>query len=313
MHRIALFYGKELAKYGFDAPHPLGRDRLDAFWKFFHEADLDKFVRIEEPVMADEEVILAFHDKVYVEYVKKASILGYGFLDYGDTPAYRGVYEAAAYVVGSTLKGLELIMKGEVDHVFNPIGGLHHARRDRAGGFCVFNDIGILIECARSIYSIERISYIDIDAHHGDGVYYEYAKDKRIAIADIHEDGRYLYPGTGFAYEDGEEEAKGTKLNIPLMPYSGDKEFVDAFKRVEEFIDNANPQLVIFQCGADGLKSDPLTHLTYSEEAHRYASSILHKIAHKHANGRMIALGGGGYNRLNIAKGWSEVIKGMLE
>ncbi len=311
MHRVMVFYGKDL-RYGFES-HPFSRDRLDAFWQYFTSNGLDKFVEIGEPLMASDESILLFHDKEYLEYVKKASNFGYGYLDYGDTPAYKGVYEAGAYVVGTTLKGLDVIMKGEVDHVFNPIGGLHHARRDRAGGFCVFNDICILIESAKKFYGIKKIAYVDIDAHHGDGVFYEYVRDPDLIIADIHEDGKYLYPGTGYEYEEGEGDAKGTKLNIPLKPHATDEEFIEAFDKVGAFIDRAEPELIIFQCGADGLKNDPLTHLAYSEEAHRYATKRLHEIAHKHADGRLIALGGGGYNKDNISRAWSEVVKAMLE
>jgi acetoin utilization protein AcuC len=311
MNKVAIFYGKALVNYGFDPPHPLGRDRLDAFWNYFTKNGLDKYVSIEEPIIASDELILKFHDKDYLSYVKKASHLGYGYLDYGDTPAYKGVYEAAAYVVGSTLKALDLAVKGY--RVFNPIGGLHHARRDRAGGFCVFNDIGVLIECARSNYNINRIVYIDIDAHHGDGVFYEYINDPNLIIVDVHEDPNYLYPGTGFEYESGEGIAKGTKLNICLMPNSNDKEFLNVFPKVINFIDNARPELIILQCGADCLKGDPITHLAYSDYIHYHVTKELCNIANKHTKGTLIALGGGGYNRENIAKAWTAVVKAMLE
>ncbi|RMF32498.1 MAG: acetoin utilization protein AcuC [Candidatus Nitrosothermus koennekii] len=309
MHKVAVFYGKQLANYGFDPPHPFGRDRLDAFWRYFVSKGYDKLVKIEEPIMASDELILQFHDKEYLEFVKKASSLGYGYLDYGDTPAYKGVYEASAYVVGTSLKALDLAVNGY--HTFNPIGGLHHARRDRAGGFCVFNDIGVLIESARNAYNIKRIAYVDIDAHHGDGVFYEYVGDKDVIIADIHEDPNYLYPGTGFEYEEGEGEAKGTKMNICMKPNADEEEFIKAFDKAKEFIDNSKPELIIFQCGADCLKGDPITHLAYTEKAHYYASKELHKLAHKH-NAKIIALGGGGYNRNNIARAWLEVVKGLL-
>ncbi len=313
MHRVAVFYSKELANYGFDPPHPLGKDRLDRFWKYFTSIGLDKKVIVESSIMADEDIVLLFHDKDYVEYVKKASAVGYGYLDYGDTPAYKGVYEAALHTVGATLRGFDMIMNNKVDHAFNPIGGLHHARRCSAGGFCVFNDICILIEVARRHYDIKRIAYIDIDAHHGDGVYYSYASDPDIIIADIHEDPRYLYPGTGYEHEKGEGNAEGTKMNICLKPNADDEQFIKAFERVEAFIDDAKPEFIILQCGADSLKDDPITHLAYSENAHYHASKALHKLAHKHSNGRFIALGGGGYNRDNLARAWSNVVKAMLE
>lgn len=315
VHSVAVIYGEALSRYGFGGSHPLGTDRLQAFWSKFQSEGLDKSknVKIEDPVLAEEKVLLDFHSKTYVDFVKQASVVGTGFLDYGDTPAFPGVFEASSYVVGSTLLALDLVMKGKVDHAFNPIGGLHHAKRDVAGGFCVFNDIGVAIIAARKNYNVKRIAYVDIDAHHGDGVFYEFEKDPLLFIADIHEDGKYLYPGTGFEHETGEGDAKGTKLNLPLKPLATDDDFINVFNKVEEFIDNSKPELIILQCGADGLKGDPITHLQYSANAHKHATNVLHKLAHKHCSGRMIALGGGGYNRGNIGDAWVEVVKELTK
>jgi acetoin utilization protein AcuC len=244
-----------------------------------------------------------------------ASKQGGVLLDRGDTPAFKGAFEVSLYVVGSTLAALDVVMAGRDDrerrvcHAFNPIGGLHHARRDSAGGFCIFNDIGVAILAARQKYNIKRIAYIDIDAHHGDGVFYEFEDDPFLFFADIHEDGRYLYPGTGSASEVGKGAAEGVKLNIPLQPGAGNVEFLEAFTKIEQFVDNVKPELVILQCGADGLAGDPITHLQYTSKAHRFAADSLHRLAHKHCNGRIIALGGGGYNRANIGTAWTEVVK----
>ncbi len=314
MHSTAVFYGEALGRYGFPNSHPLGPDRLQAFWSRFQAEGLDRSgkVRIEEPVSAEEVVIREFHSQEYVEFVKKASVIGTGYLDHGDTPAFKGVFEAASFVVGSTLRGLDLVMRREAEHAFNPIGGLHHARRDAAGGFCVFNDIGVAILAARKSYGLKKIAYVDIDAHHGDGVFYEFVRDPLVFVADIHEDGKFLYPGTGSEQETGEDEAKGTKLNIPMKPYATDDDFDDAFKRVEGFIDRAEPELIILQCGADSLGGDPLTHLHYSQAAHGHAASVLHRLAHRHCDGRIIALGGGGYNRQNIGLAWTEVVRAFI-
>jgi acetoin utilization protein AcuC len=304
-------YGDALAKYGFGGSHPLGSDRIYAFWSRFKNEGLDiwKNIVIEEPVMAEEQALLAFHSKTYVDLVKEASVIGEGFLDYGDTPAFKGVFEAASYVVGSTLKALDMVMSKKVDHAFNPIGGLHHARREFAGGFCVFNDIGVAIAIARNNYNVKRIAYVDIDAHHGDGVFYEFNDDPDVFIVDVHEDGKYLYPGTGFEHETGEGRAKGTKLNLPMQPFANDNDFMNALSRAEKFIDDAKPELIILQCGGDSMKGDPITHLNFSENAHIHTTKVLHRLAHKHCDGRMIALGGGGYNRNNIAIAWSKVVK----
>jgi len=314
VHSVAVMYGEALAMYGFGGSHPFGADRLQAFWSRFQSEGLhkSKSVIIEDPVLAEEKVLLDFHSKTYVDFVKQASIIGEGVLDHGDTPAFKGMFEATSYVVGSTLRALDLVLKGKVDHAFNPIGGLHHAKRDFAGGFCVFNDIGVAITAARKNYGVKKIAYVDIDAHHGDGVFYEFVKDPLLFIADIHEDGKYLYPGTGSEHETGEGDAKGTKINLPLRPYATDDDFISAFTKVDEFVDNAKPELIILQCGADGLKGDPITHLQYSANAHKHATKALHKLAHKHCNGRIIALGGGGYNRDNIAAAWVEVVKALI-
>ena len=314
MCQTAVFYGEALAKYGFGASHPLGTDRLDAFWNKLQSESIGNIV-VEEPVMAGAEAALSFHDTDYVELVKVASKQGGVLLDGGDTPAFKGAFEASLYVVGSTLAALDMVVAGgdsrerRVDHAFNPIGGLHHARRDSAGGFCIFNDIGVAILAAREKYRIKRIAYVDIDAHHGDGIFYEFEDDPLLFFADIHEDGRYLYPGTGSASEIGKGAAAGAKLNIPLQPGAGDDEFLEAFGKIEQFVDNVKPELIILQCGADGLAGDPITHLQYTPKAHRFAADSLHRLTHEHCNGRIIALGGGGYSRANIGTAWTEVVK----
>lgn len=313
-----VLFGEELAKYGFGESHPMSSDRIYAFWSKFQTENLDKSdqIVIEGPSLADEKVILTFHDANYIDLVKKASKHGIGFLDSGDTPSFKGVFEASSYVVGSTLKALDLVIrkKDGVEHAFNPIGGLHHAKRNSASGFCVFNDIGIAIMEAREKYDIKRIVYVDIDAHHGDGVYYEFEDDPFLFFADIHEDGRFLYPGTGSELETGLGNAEGTKLNIPIAPNSTDDDFISAFNKVEKFInDIAKPELIILQCGADSLNGDPITHLRYTANAHRYAADSLHRLAHYHCNGRIVALGGGGYNRANIADAWTTIVKSFVK
>ena len=302
-----MFYGDALARYGFGGSHPLGTDRLEAFWKRLQKEKIA--IVTEDPVLGTEQDVLLFHDKEYVDFVRAASKQGGVYLDRGDTPAFKGVFEASLYVVGSTLAALDMVMAGEkVQHAFNPIGGLHHARRDTAGGFCVFNDIGVAMLAARNKYGIKRIVYVDIDAHHGDGVFYEFEDDPLLFFADTHEDGQYLYPGTGSETETGKGPAAGTKLNIPLKPGSGDNEFINAFGRIELFVDKVRPELIILQCGADGLAGDPITHLQYTPRAHRFAADSLHRLAHKHCKGRIIALGGGGYNRENIGNAWTQVV-----
>ncbi len=313
----AVFFGDELARYGFGGSHPFGTDRIYAFWKRLQAEDVANII-VEQPDITTEETLLSFHDRDYVELVKMASKQCRSIpLDRGGTPSFRGIFEATLYVVGSTLAAVDMVMKGtdrigrKIENAFVPIAGLHHARRDSAGGFCVFNDVGVAVIQARKKYGIKRIAYVDIDAHHGDGVFYEFVSDPLLFFADIHEDGRYLYPGTGSADETGLGEAKGTKVNIPLLPEAGDGEFFDAFTKVEEFIDASRPELIFLNCGADSLVGDPITDLRYSAQAHAHAARALRKIADKHCSGRLVAVGGGGYNRTNIGNAWTEVVRAL--
>jgi acetoin utilization protein AcuC len=264
---------------------------------------------IVEPRAASAEDLLLFHDPEYVQLVKESSEHGEGLLDRGDTPAFKGVYEASLFPVGNSLNGLRLVLSGDFDHFFNPIGGLHHARSDSAGGFCVFNDAGVAIKKALAHQRLERVAYIDIDAHHGDGVYYAFESDPRVIIGDIHEDGRFLYPGTGSSLETGRGKARGTKLNVPLPRGAGDTEFLGAMDRVVDFVRGFAPTFIFLQCGADGLEGDPITHLRYSSAAHAYAAKKLHSLAHELCGGRLLAMGGGGYNPRNVSAAWTAIVR----
>jgi len=313
MCNTGVILGKELSNYSFGEKHPLNSGRLDAFWSQISQSEtIDSGnLKLLSPALADETTISSFHDKNYINFVKESSKTGLGYLDSGDTPSFKGVFEASMYVVGSTLLAIDTVINNTngIVHAFNPIGGLHHARRNAAGGFCVFNDIGNAIIYARKKYNLKKILYVDIDAHHGDGVYYEFEQDPDLIIADIHEDGSFLYPGTGFESENGLGAGKGSKLNLPLQPGATDSDFISAFMKIENFINSMNFELIIFQCGADGLSGDPLTHLRYTEKSHEYAAKALHKVAHDKSHGRIIGLGGGGYNKQNLAIAWKKVVE----
>jgi acetoin utilization protein AcuC len=265
-----------------------------------------------DPVQADREAIERFHTREYVDRVQAQSETGDGLLDHGDTPAFPGVYEAAAWVAGTTVDAAERLARGEVRRILVPIAGLHHARRDSAGGFCVFNDCGVAIEVLRERHGVRRVAYVDIDAHHGDGVLYGFEDDPELILADIHEDGRFLYPGTGWPHESGSGPAAGTKLNLPLPPGAGDDLFLQAWEHAEAHIDAARPEIILLQCGADGLGADPLTHLQYSVAVHRHVAARLCDLADGHCGGRLLALGGGGYDRPSLAAAWCEVVKALL-
>lgn len=218
------------------------------------------------------------------------------------------MYETAAAVVGSALDGAARIMRGRALRSFQPIGGLHHARRDRAAGFCVFNDLGVLIETLRSEHGICRIAYVDIDVHHGDGVFYEFESDPDLVMVDIHQDGNTLYPGTGHMHETGRGAAAGTKLNLPLAPGAGDAAFMRAWQVAEELLQRQRAEFYILQCGADGLAGDPLGELRMSAAAHAHAAQRLVALSTQHAQGRLMAFGGGGYELSNLARAWCAVL-----
>lgn len=309
---MRVYYGEELARYGFGHGHPFGPDRLHAFWNECRQQGLDQRVDIGVPVLASENDLARFHTPEYIARVQAMSRSGEGYLDHGDTPAFPGVYDAARYVVGSTLDAVARAVDGSHPRSFVPIAGLHHARRTGAAGFCVFNDIGIAIETLRQVHGIRRIAYVDIDAHHGDGVFYAFEDDPDIGFADIHEDGRYLYPGTGAAAETGRGAALGTKLNIPLAPGAGDNEFRAAWERVEAYIADFRPEFIVFQCGADSLAGDPITHLNFTPAAHGYAAARLCALADRWCDGRLLATGGGGYNRRNLALAWTAVVEAFV-
>ncbi len=313
MSGINVYTGDELSRYGFGEGHPFGLDRLDAFLKEFRKRELHTKVKICLPSVATDEQILLFHTPEYLEQVKRQSVSGQGYLDCGDTPAFRGVYEAAATVVGTTLAAIDAVMNADCNQAFIPIAGLHHARRNTAAGFCVFNDCGVAIEALRKIYGVRKIAYVDIDAHHGDGVFYEFESDADLTFVDFHEDGRFLYPGTGAIEETGKGEAKGSKLNIPMPPNANDGLFMKLWDQAESFLEKARPEFILLQCGADSIEGDPITHMAYSPAAHVHATQRLSHIAGKYSQGRMVVMGGGGYNRNNIARTWCSVVNALIQ
>ena len=306
---VILITSPELAAYGFPDGHPFGGDRLGAFTSEMERSASYAQVVVTPPRLATRAELEYFHDRTYVDRVIELSARGSGLLDLGDTPAFPGVYEAAARVVGGTLEALDAIVQGPVRHAFIPIGGLHHAARDTAAGFCVFNDCAVAIEAARRAHRITRVAYVDIDAHHGDGVFYGFEQDPDLLFADLHEDGRFLYPGTGSRSETGRGAAAGTKLNIPMPPGADDAAFRAAWEEVERYLEDGKPELILLQCGADSLAGDPITHLRYTAEAHAFAARRLRALADRYAGSRLLAMGGGGYNRANLARAWTRVVE----
>jgi acetoin utilization protein AcuC len=170
----------------------------------------------------------------------------------------------------------------------------------------------VAIETLRSEYDIRRVAYVDIDAHHGDGVYYAFDADPDLLFADMHEDGRYLYPGTGDVEETGRGAARGSKLNIPMPPDADQELFLQHWDAVEDYLEAGQPEFILLQCGADSLAGDPITHLRYTPDCHGHAAARLRALADKYCDGRLLAMGGGGYNRQNLALAWSAVVEALV-
>ncbi|MEO1202995.1 MAG: acetoin utilization protein AcuC [Pseudomonadota bacterium] len=309
---VHVYKGEQLARYGFGDPHPFGTDRHDVFHAELANSAIADDLEFAKPERGSVDDLARFHTVEHIDRVSRLSALGTGYLDEGDTPAVPGIFEAALDVVGSVLHASDAIMRGDARRAFVPIAGLHHAARDRSAGFCVFNDCGVAAEYLRAKYGLKRIAYVDIDAHHGDGVFYSFEDDPDLIFADIHEDGRHLYPGTGAESETGTGRARGTKLNIPVAPGADDAKFNAAWRRVEDYLEAARPEFILFQCGADSLSGDPITHLEFSEQAHATAAASLCGIAERHAHGRIIGTGGGGYNRRNLARAWTRVVEAFV-
>ncbi|MGH8321514.1 MAG: acetoin utilization protein AcuC [Gammaproteobacteria bacterium] len=311
--KVAVCLDRAQAEYGFGDGHPFGHDRYDVFHAEFDARGLEPRVSVLTARVADRQELELFHTDKYLRFVERASARGNGYLDGGDTPAVPGIYAAARAVVGATLNAVDGVMRGGCRRAFVPIAGLHHAGRDHAAGFCVLNDIGVAIEHLRRTHGLKRIAYVDIDAHHGDGVFYAFETDADLLFADLHEDGRFLYPGTGMADETGKNAALKTKLNIPMPPGAKDTEFHVAWERVEQYLREGKPEFILFQCGADSIGGDPIAHLNYTPAVHRHAAARLCALADEYCDGRLVALGGGGYNRRNLALAWSDVVESLLE
>ncbi|MCM8784551.1 MAG: acetoin utilization protein AcuC [Candidatus Omnitrophica bacterium] len=297
-----------LSLYSFPE-HPFNKQRYFAFKDALEKKGLIRYLKKVESREAKRDELLLFHTKEYIEFVKNKDKEG-GYLDYGDTPAFEGIFRASSIIVGTTLNCIDKAIQ-ENTKVFTPVGGLHHAYRDRASGFCVFNDICISINYLRKKYGIEKILYFDIDAHHGDGVYYSFIEDQDLYIVDFHQRG--IFPGTGSKTEKGIGKASGTKLNIELTAGTTDEIFLGELKKIEEFLNTIKIEFILFQAGCDSLADDPITFLNLTERVHQGVTGILIEIADKQAKGRMVVFGGGGYSLSNIKKGWIAVIEELLK
>jgi acetoin utilization protein AcuC len=271
-------------------------------------------VDIVAPRTATDAELLTVHAQDYIEAVK----LGQRNLDYGigteDVPAVAGMHEAAANVAGATLLAAELVMSGRATRAFNIAGGLHHAHRKQASGFCIYNDLAIAIRYMQQRYQA-RVMYIDYDAHHGDGVQWIFYSDPEVLTLSYHESGAFLYPGTGFIEELGEGDGHGYSVNVPLDPHTEDDSWIQVFSDfVPELADAFKPDVIVLQNGCDGHVLDPLTHLRCTTRTFDTIVRTVCAIADKHCGGRIVATGGGGYAQEVVPRAWTIVwslLRGM--
>ena len=306
--KTGFVYADAFQGYNFGSTHPLRPIRLKLTFELMKSIGLlsSPAIEVHEPRKATREELLLFHDEPYLDLVRQMSEKGSGFLDMGDTPAFKGCYDASALAVGASLAAVDLVMSGGTVHAMNIAGGLHHAHPSRASGFCIFNDPAVSIAYLKQKYSVDRMLYLDIDAHHGDGVMYGFYSDEGLLDVDFHEDGHHLFPGTGFTEEVGAGRGAGFKINVPLSPFTGDDAYLRLFKEiVPPAVRKYRPKILLVQCGADSHANDLLAHLQLTTRTYCEVTKICHDLAHEVADGRLVIFGGGGYNPSNVARAWS--------
>jgi acetoin utilization protein AcuC len=263
------------------------------------------------PQPAPDDALEAVHAPSYVQAVRRLSADPGGRpeagIGPGDTPPFAGMHEAAAAVAGGSLGAMDAILSGRAGHAFHPGGGLHHAMAARGSGFCVYNDVALAIRRARDAGL--RVLYLDFDVHHGDGVEAIHHADPGVLTFSIHETGESLFPGSGFIGDDTPGAAAGTAVNLPLEAGTGAEPWLAAIERlVPELAAAFGPDVVVSQHGCDGHAWDPLAHLRLTTTAMGAAARLVDAVAHRHAEGRWLATGGGGYDVYRVVpRTWSLV------
>ena len=310
----ALIWDDDPISYDFGPDHPLKPVRVELTVALIRACGLtntDSVLTLPRAVFGEDDV-LRLHTEDYVETVRELSAdprasgaPRYG-LGLGDNPVFAGMHEASLEVCGASVAAAEAVWNGQVTHAFNPAGGLHHAMPDRASGFCIYDDPAAAIEWLLR-NGAERIAYVDVDTHHGDGVQHFFYDDPRVLTISLHESGRYLFPGTGFCDEIGAGDARGTSLNVPLPPATSGDAYVEAFEAVvPPALDAFRPQVLVTQLGCDTHVTDPLAHLALTTDDYATIGKRLHELAHSSAGGRWVATGGGGYQIGNVVpRAWT--------
>jgi len=308
MTRTALVYSPMSAHYNISEEHPLRPQRLELTYdmlKAYGAFDTpDSKMVAPEPVT--DMAALAYHSLDYVDAVKRISrgekvfnASKYNIVPYGDNPPYEGMYDISMLAVGGSLLGAKLVYEGQYDTVFNITGGYHHAQINFASGFCIFNDIVIAIKWLTRQGLL--VAYVDIDAHHADGVQNAFRDWPRVLDISLHESGKYLFPGSGDASDIGTEEGEGYTVNIPFEPDTDDEVYLWAFREiVPPLVNKFKPDVLVTQLGCDTNYQDPLTHMMLTTHGYTEVVRELKKLCPK-----WLAVGGGGYDVATVGRSWT--------
>jgi len=325
VNKTALIYTNKYQSYNFGPQHPLRPLRIKLTYSLMEKLNLfnNKRLEVVEPSPATQKEIERAHDPEYVEIVKKLSENPkdrsvqpslYG-LDTGDTPVFKGMYEASALVCGASLLAADLVWQdNDITIAFNPAGGLHHAHKKKASGFCIFNDIAVAIHHLKSLKNDIRIAYLDIDCHHGDGVQGFFYDDPNVLTISFHESGKFLFPGTGDPKEVGEGAGKGFSINFPLLPGMNNRMFRKLFRYcVPRILEAYAPDVLLTQLGADMYFDDPLTQMGLSLSIYRDIAQTLYTSSQNYCQNKWIAVGGGGYLMTVVPRAWTLFLARMLD
>jgi acetoin utilization protein AcuC len=307
-------WDEQVTQYDFGSGHPMDPVRLALTRSLVRAFGLDGALPVLAAPPAGESVLALVHQEDYVAAVRRASAnpraaeAAYG-LGTEDNPAFAGMHEAAALIAGLSVGAAEAVWNGEVAHAVNFAGGLHHAMPSTASGFCVYNDPALAVARLLEL-GAQRVAYVDVDVHHGDGVQTAFWDDPRVLTISLHEHPQTLFPQTGWPEETGGPAAEGDAVNVALPAGTGDEGWLRAFHSlVPELLASFRPQVLVSQHGADTHFEDPLAHLAVSLDAQRLVAEACHALAHEHAEGRWVALGGGGYAVTDVVpRTWTHLV-----
>jgi acetoin utilization protein AcuC len=319
--RACVVFDPTLTAYDFGVSHPMSPLRVDLTVRLARELGVlapedgvgPGLPTVPAP-MADDDLVATVHDREYIDAVKRAGkdpyvVIEERGLGTPDNPTFEGMHEASAHIVGATVEAARRVWTGDVLHAANISGGLHHAMPEKASGFCVYNDVAVGIRWLLD-QGAEKIAYVDVDVHHGDGVEAIFYDDPRVLTISLHETGQMLFPGTGFPSDTGGPGAEGSAVNVALPPGTSDAGWLRAFHAVvPPLVREFAPEVLVTQHGCDSHIEDPLAHMMLTVDGQRAAYLALHDLAHEVCDGRWLVTGGGGYAVVDVVpRAWTHLL-----